>query len=178
MWKGRKLVAPAGEVARPTADRVKEALFSILGSCRDDIVLDLFAGSGALGIEALSRGAAHVVFADVSNLAIAAVATNLQGGAGSQSTLWKLDWKRTLASISSVSEGVDWVFVDPPYAQNLWIPVLTTLSASAYPVHRGIVCEHPKTICLPERIGRFHTYKFKIYGSVALSFYEARDELR
>ena len=77
-WRGHRLAAPAGSATRPTADRVREALFSILGPVDDASVLDLFAGSGALGIEALSRGARSAVFADSSPAATAALRANLE----------------------------------------------------------------------------------------------------
>src|SRR5258706_7562012 len=78
--KGRKLVAPAGRSTRPTSDRVREAIFSMLASLdalEGAIVVDLFAGSGALGIEALSRGAAHATFYELDREAVAAIETNL-----------------------------------------------------------------------------------------------------
>src|SRR4051794_25945467 len=76
-YRGRRLTAPRGETTRPTSDRVREALFSILGDVRGLRVLDLFAGSGALGIEALSRGAAEAVFVDSSKRAADAIRANL-----------------------------------------------------------------------------------------------------
>ena len=75
--RGRRLVAPSGDATRPTADRVREALFSILGDVSGARVLDLYAGSGALGIEALSRGAAAATFVDSSQEAVAAIRRNL-----------------------------------------------------------------------------------------------------
>src|SRR5947199_10819821 len=77
-YKGRRLQAPRGERTRPTADRVREALFSILGDVSGTRVLDLFAGSGALGIEALSRGAASATFVDSAPAAITATRRNLE----------------------------------------------------------------------------------------------------
>src|ERR1700758_1109928 len=75
---GRRLKAPRGRGTRPTSDRVREALFALLGDVRDDVVLDLFAGAGGLGIEALSRGAARVVFVERSRPALGALRSNLE----------------------------------------------------------------------------------------------------
>ncbi len=108
-WKGRPLKAPPG--ARPTSDRVKEALFSILGARVGDArVLDLFAGSGALGIEALSRGAAHAVLVDEDPRAIAAIRANLPDPA-------KVDihQRQAAAFLRATTDQYDLVFVDPPY---------------------------------------------------------------
>src|SRR5918998_3417279 len=92
-WGGRRLQAPPGDATRPTSDRVREALFSILGARVDDArVLDLFAGSGALGIEALSRGAASATFVDHDPDALAAVRANLDGtGLADRATVVRAD---------------------------------------------------------------------------------------
>jgi 16S rRNA (guanine966-N2)-methyltransferase len=110
-FKGRRLVAPRGTRTRPTADRVREALFSILGDVEGARVLDLYAGSGALGIEALSRGAESAVFVDRDAQAVAAIERNLAAvGAGAR--VAKQDVGRFLGRV----EGqYDLVFCDPPY---------------------------------------------------------------
>ena len=114
-WRGRRLQAPAGEATRPTSDRVREALFSIL---RDRVpgarVLDLFAGSGALGIEALSRGAASATFVDSAPAAIRAVTANL-GAVGAVAEVRRADARRFLDSASAAARQYDLVFLDPPY---------------------------------------------------------------
>jgi 16S rRNA (guanine966-N2)-methyltransferase len=112
-FKGRRLHAPAGVGTRPTADRVREALFSILGPLDGERVLDLFAGSGALGIEALSRGAGEAVFVDSDARAIAAIRRNLEA-VGVDSVVQKRD---ALAFLRDASERpYDLVFLDPPYS--------------------------------------------------------------
>jgi len=112
-YGGRRLRAPAGAVTRPTADRVREALFSILGDVAGLRVLDLFAGSGALGIESLSRGAAEAVFVDNSPRAVAAVKANLEA-LGLEA---KVHRRAALAFLDGVSgkETFDLLFCDPPY---------------------------------------------------------------
>ena len=115
LYGGRRLVAPAGSATRPTSDRVREALFSILGAgVRGARVLDLYAGSGALGIEALSRGAASAVFVDRSPKAIAAIRANLEALA-IEAEVRRMDARAALRPPSSPADPYDLVFLDPPY---------------------------------------------------------------
>jgi 16S rRNA (guanine966-N2)-methyltransferase len=113
---GRTLVAPRRRSTRPTSDRVREALFSILGAAPIEgaIVLDLFAGSGALGIEALSRGALDVTFVDTSSTAVAAVRRNLEA-LGLEADVRRQDGLAYLRSASRDARLYDLVFLDPPY---------------------------------------------------------------
>jgi 16S rRNA (guanine966-N2)-methyltransferase len=112
-FKGRRLQAPRGVHTRPTADRVREALFSILGPLGGERVLDLYAGSGALGIEALSRGAAGAVFVDSDARAAAAIRRNLDE-IGIDAPVHRRD---ALAYLRAAKEGpFDLVFLDPPYS--------------------------------------------------------------
>jgi 16S rRNA (guanine966-N2)-methyltransferase len=110
-FKGRRLHAPRGARTRPTADRVREALFSMLGDVSGARVLDLYAGSGALGIEALSRGAESAVFVERDHAALSALLRNLQA-VGANAEVRRQDVARFLAQ----PEGTfDLVFCDPPY---------------------------------------------------------------
>jgi 16S rRNA (guanine966-N2)-methyltransferase len=114
-WGGRRLQAPSGDATRPTSDRVREALFSILAGRVDGAsVLDLFAGSGALGIEALSRGAATATFVDSAPAAIRAVRANLKA-VGAEAEVRRADALRFLGSASGHARQYDLVFLDPPY---------------------------------------------------------------
>ena len=110
-FKGRRLVAPRGRHTRPTADRVREAVFSMLGDVSGLRVLDLFAGSGALGIEAISRGAGQTVFVERDPRAIAAIRRNLHA-VGSRAALIEGD---ALVFIRRPQRPYDVVFIDPPY---------------------------------------------------------------
>ena len=110
---GRRLTAPRGSATRPTADRVREALFSILGDVSGAHVLDLYAGSGALGIEALSRGAAAATFVDSDAAAIATVRRNL-ADLGLDASVHRRDALAWLADTAD-ERAFDLVFVDPPY---------------------------------------------------------------
>jgi 16S rRNA (guanine966-N2)-methyltransferase len=116
-YRGRRLEAPRGRATRPTSDRVREALFSILGhgAVEGARALDLFAGSGALGIEALSRGAAEAVFVDSDERAVAAVKSNLQT-LGVDARVHRRDAFSWLESAARGEEGFDLVFADPPYS--------------------------------------------------------------
>lgn len=115
VYGGRRLVAPPGDATRPTSDRVREALFSVLGpSVQGARVLDLFAGSGALGIEALSRGAASAVFVDRAPRAVAAVRANL-AALGIEADVRRMEARAWLRTASSRGDAYDLVFLDPPY---------------------------------------------------------------
>ena len=117
-YGGRRLTAPSGDATRPTSDRVREALFSILGaSVRDVRVLDLFAGSGALGIEALSRGAARAVFVERAPRALRALRANL-AALGIEADVRALDARGALRAASARREAYDLVFLDPPYRRS------------------------------------------------------------
>ncbi|HYZ80132.1 MAG TPA: 16S rRNA (guanine(966)-N(2))-methyltransferase RsmD [Solirubrobacteraceae bacterium] len=111
---GRELIAPKGRATRPTSDRVREALFSILGDLHDVRVLDLFAGSGALGIEALSRGAAQATLVDAAAPAIAAINRNLEA-LGLEAEVVRQPAARFLQAASRGARQYDLVFLDPPY---------------------------------------------------------------
>jgi len=114
---GRRLSAPPGRGTRPTSERVREAVFSMLGTLDGEAVLDLFAGSGALGVEALSRGAARAVFVERSHGALAALVRNMRdlGLPGEQAELRRGDVARVLRTARDAHETYDLVFIDPPY---------------------------------------------------------------
>jgi 16S rRNA (guanine966-N2)-methyltransferase len=124
-WRGRPLIAPQGQATRPTADRVREALFSMLasrlGSFEGLQVADLFAGSGALGLEALSRGAAHCVFVENDRRAVEAIRANLAALGASGEILPRG------AEHATLPRPVDLAFLDPPYGSGLAGAVLAKL---------------------------------------------------
>jgi 16S rRNA (guanine966-N2)-methyltransferase len=134
-YGGRRLKAPAGEATRPTADRVREALFSILGAAVEDArVLDLFAGAGTLGLEALSRGAAQATFVESSPRALAALRANL-AALGADAEVVRADALRWLHAASRGARQYDLVFLDPPYrrAAELGAPLSVSLPAVLAP---------------------------------------------
>lgn len=114
IYGGRELVAPKGRATRPTSDRVREALFSILGDVSGLRVLDLFAGSGALGIEAVSRGAAHATLVDSSRAAVAAITSNLQR-LKIDAAVHRGNALVFLEHAAGSKRQYDLVFLDPPY---------------------------------------------------------------
>jgi 16S rRNA (guanine966-N2)-methyltransferase len=114
---GRRLATPRGKRVRPTAERVREALFSRLGPLAGGAALDLFAGSGALGFEALSRGAATCLFADDAAASIACVRANVAAlGLEGRATVRRADFKRVLRDEARTGARYDLVLLDPPYA--------------------------------------------------------------
>ena len=139
---GRRLVAPEGVSTRPTTDRVREAIFNALGSLGvidGALVADLFAGSGAIGIEALSRGAAHCTFVERDRAALAALDENL-------STLDLVDRSRVLRSDAAATAGgldVDIVFPDPPYVFDGWDRLLTAVRADLVVAESGRAIDPP-----------------------------------
>jgi 16S rRNA (guanine966-N2)-methyltransferase len=127
-YGGRRLMAPKGRTTRPTSDRVREALFAMLGDIADARVLDLFAGTGALGIEALSRGAGHAVFVERDRSAIEAIQANLValGLGDEQALLRREDVDDALKAARKRKETYDLILIDPPYGRALeWGPRLS-----------------------------------------------------
>ncbi len=138
-YRGRVLVAPRGRETRPTSDRVREALFSILADVRGARVLDLFAGSGALGIEALSRGAARATFVDSSAAAVAAIQRNMTS-LGLEADVRRRTAASFLDCAREAGRQYDLVFLDPPYrhASNLGRALSTPLAPVLAPDARVI----------------------------------------
>jgi 16S rRNA (guanine966-N2)-methyltransferase len=175
--KGIRLRAP-GPGTRPIADRVKQTLFAILepeiGGAR---VLDLFAGSGAGGIEALSRGAASAVFVEKDQGAAAVIDANLRaaGLADANATVIRWDVVRWLAEASTdAGEPFDLVLVDPPYAETeMMTRVLAALGAPEAPLapDARVVAKHFWRDKPPERIGRLAVERDRRFGETALTFY-------
>jgi 16S rRNA (guanine966-N2)-methyltransferase len=142
--RGRRLEAPPGDAVRPTADRARQALFDRLahadlaGDGTSPLigarVLDAFAGSGALGLEALSRGAAHAVFLEDSPAALAAIRANIAAlGEGARATLRRADATRPPpAPADPAAVPCSLIFLDPPYGSGLALPALAALAAAGW----------------------------------------------
>lgn len=127
-YRGRNLFSPKDRAVRPTSDKVKEAVFSILQfRLQDSIVADLFAGSGALGIEALSRGASKAYFSDKSRESLALLKKNLAPLNGAVFQIYEGDFQRLL---DGTSEKFDFVFLDPPYKSGLGARAIGALVAA------------------------------------------------
>jgi len=179
--KGRRLKAPKGLETRPTGARVKQTLFDILSprmaGCR---FLDAFAGSGGIGLEALSRGAARVVFVDTSAPAIQAVRENvaLLQGAG-EAQVFRQDARLALAGLADTGVRFDVVYLDPPYDSDLYEPVLQQCGETRLLEREGlVVAEHFHKRRLPETIGGLLRTREVRVGDHCLSFYRREDPIR
>jgi len=150
--KGRKLYAPKSHNIRPALDKVKEAIFNILFDVQGVNVLDLFAGTGAVGIEALSRGAAHCTFVDMSHEAITIIKKNIELCGFTNAKIFPHPVSVAIEYFGKHNEKFDLIFVDPPYLKNLVNPTLEKIAGSGIlaPDGRIIVEHHPKeTISSP-----------------------------
>ncbi|MBQ3817109.1 MAG: 16S rRNA (guanine(966)-N(2))-methyltransferase RsmD [Clostridia bacterium] len=167
--RGKKLLAPEGNDVRPTPERVKEGIFSAI---QFDIegrkVLDLFAGSGQLGIEALSRGAGSAVFVDSSKDSLNLVEKNLENcNLRDKAKTVRGDYTY-FTSLNR--DKFDIAFLDPPYKAGLLEPAIRAVCdfMSDYGI---IICEHPQDVKLPEKISDFSISKVYRYGKVLVTFY-------
>ncbi len=174
---GRVLRAPSGAATRPTSEKVREAVFGILGNRGDQVlghVLDLFSGSGAVGIEALSRGASHATFVDSAKPALLATRGNLKDlGVEDRSTVHPGDaiafLKKPLAQ-----GAAPWslVFIDPPYASELAVRAVQALPLASLTRDAVIVIEHDRRNAPPEAVGSLVRTDDRRYGDTLISFYE------
>ncbi|BBO85158.1 methyltransferase [Desulfosarcina ovata subsp. sediminis] len=146
-FRGRRLVAPAGMGTRPTTDRIRESLFNILGpGLHSKQVLDLFAGTGALGIEALSRGAAAAVFVDQAKAALATIRRNLrQLQLEGVTRVLQWDIRKNLNCLKHERHRFNLVFMDPPYETQAVVPALTALlQCGAMADDARVIVEHSR----------------------------------
>lgn len=175
---GRKLVAPRGMDTRPTSDRVREALFSALGDVSGAVVLDLYAGTGALGIESLSRGAERATFVESARPALAALRENLTGlGLLERTRVIALPAARALGFLSTgAGEGpFDLVFADPPYAALAEVPpLLEALAGRALAPGARVVIEHASRDAAPAVAG-LAARRSKAYGDTTVTVYDRDD---
>jgi 16S rRNA (guanine966-N2)-methyltransferase len=172
--RGRIMRHPRGTKIRPTSDRVKEALFNILADkTRGAVVLDLFAGTGALGIEALSRGAIRAVFVDRHRDSINLVRSNLiLTGLLPCAELYRQDAVRALSLFQRQGRSFDLVLLDPPYKEGITLSTLGQLAQSGVLSLGGIVAvEHSCQEDLPERVADLQLWRQRRYGDTVLSFY-------
>jgi 16S rRNA (guanine966-N2)-methyltransferase len=170
---GRVLRAPRGAATRPTSEKVREAVFAIIGADRVDgaSVLDLFAGSGALGIEALSRGAAHATFVDAGRPAVAAIRDNLRElGLEARATVIPAD---AVATAARHQGAAPWrlVFVDPPYRSDLATRAVLALPSERLAEDAVIVIEHDRRSAPPETLGSLLRTDQRRYGDTLISFF-------
>ncbi len=177
--RGRSLRAPKGLATRPTTDRVREAWFSILGDVSGARVLDLYSGTGALGIEALSRGAEHAVFVESNPNAQAAIRSNLeQLNLNPQSQLLSLPVERSAPALAKLGP-FDLVLADPPWTamEQAKATLCRILVPSLFAEQGRAVLGHPKQdqLHLPETAG-LTLISTRSWGDSGASFYQARAE--
>lgn len=176
--RSRRIVAPRGTATRPTTDRVREALFGILdarGCVRGARVLDAFAGSGALGIEAISRGASDVTFVESAKPALAVLRQNLDDLVPSiVGVSARILPRRIEAAIELMGElePFDLVLCDPPWAEiERLFPTLGSLGELVAEAGM-LVLEHDKRTKAPASLGRLRAVDTRLYGDTGLSFFE------
>ncbi|MGE5173496.1 MAG: 16S rRNA (guanine(966)-N(2))-methyltransferase RsmD [Betaproteobacteria bacterium] len=169
--RGRRLKVPSGSRVRPTSDKVKQALFNILGDrVANADFLDLYAGAGGIGIEALSRGAGRVVFVDSSRGSLAVIKQNIEQ-TGFRDRAQVVPAKAE-AFVRKSSESYDIVFLDPPYAEEMQ-PLLELVAGSGIVKPDGVVvAEHFKKQPSPEKAGSLTLYREARYGDTVLAFYK------
>jgi 16S rRNA (guanine966-N2)-methyltransferase len=171
--KGRKLFSPKGVRIRPTADRLRESIFSILSArVADSVVLDLFAGTGALGIEALSRGASFAFFIDNDKEALSIIKKNTEiCGLNDRIKIAGLNIERTLIDLRRETPCVNLVFMDPPYNKNLIRPTLINLSGNRILEKEALlVIEHDILETIPEDLPGYNIEDQRRYGKTLVSF--------
>ena len=176
--RGLKLNTPKNEDVRPTTDRVKESLFNIINPyVMDNNVLDLFAGTGSLGIECLSRGAKNCVFVDKSKDSINIVRFKIKKArVENESTTLNIDFKSAVTSLGRQGEKFTIIFMDPPYYKNMFIDALSSVDENNLLEEDGIiVVEHDTKDSFPENVGRLYKSREKKYGNTTLTFYKMEE---
>ena len=172
-YKYRKLELPKG--ARPTTEKVREAVFSmIMPWLEGAVVLDMFAGSGAMGLEALSRGAEHCYFSELSRQACKVLLSNIAGcAAGEECTVYNSDYAGAIERLAKLGIAMDVVFMDPPYDQtDYYAEGMMLLEANGL-LDEGslVVAEHLYDSKLSDRCGNLRRIKEKRYGSIGVDVY-------
>ncbi len=172
--KGRKLDTLEGTDVRPTTDMVKEAVFSAIQfDIEGRTFLDLFAGSGQMGIEAISRGAKNSTFIDSNQNAISVIKGNLsKTGFTDKAKVVRGEYSSFLAS---TNEKFDIAFLDPPYRLNILGSALNAVTGvmNKYGI---IICEHPNDVCVPEALNGFKLERQRKYSKIIISIYRKDSE--
>jgi len=167
--RGRKLKTLEGLDVRPTTDKVKEAIYSAIQfDVEGATVLDLFSGSGQMGIEALSRGASLAFFVDKSKASIECTRENVENiGFTQQSKIFNMD---SLDFIRTTPQKFDIAIIDPPYSKGLIEQILPVLETKLN-IGAKVICEHEKGLSLPETVGELSLKKKYSYGKTEVTLY-------
>jgi 16S rRNA (guanine966-N2)-methyltransferase len=173
--KGKALKSVPGTGTRPTTDKVKEAIFNMVGPYfQGGIGLDLFAGSGGLGIEALSRGLDKVIFVDKDAKAIATIKSNLdQCDLIDKSEVYRNESFRALKAIVKRELQFDLILLDPPYQKQKLVDILELIDNQQLLNESGFVmCEHSSDVSLPNEVGNLKLLKKETYGMIRISIFQ------
>ncbi|MDF2615963.1 MAG: rRNA ((966)-N(2))-methyltransferase RsmD [Sedimentibacter sp.] len=178
--KGKKLYAPEGMSVRPTSDKIKEAIFNILGHIDEDSdVLDLFAGSGNVGIEFLARGAKSCTFVDLSNKSLGYVKKNLElCNFKDRSKVMQSDYEKAIVNLALQDAKFDFIFADPPYDLNCGANIAKKVFEHNILKPGGkLIIETDKSEIVIENMDtNVLKYKEKIYGRTRISIIECSEE--
>ncbi|MCG2822023.1 MAG: 16S rRNA (guanine(966)-N(2))-methyltransferase RsmD [Candidatus Atribacteria bacterium] len=173
--KGNILKSPKDLSVRPTSEKVREALFDILGtSVKEPSFLDLFAGTGAVGIEALSRGAKKAIFIEKELKCIKIIKENLEKTENSQNAVvYKMDFLHGLKLLAKKNYLLDYIFLDPPYNRGLVNISLLEIAKLTILKHNGLViAQHYKKEKVMENLNNLRLFNQRRYGECYLSFYD------
>ena len=180
-FRSRRLYSPAGSDIRPTSDRLRETLFNILAAgnpsaLEGSVWLDLFAGTGAVGIEALSRGAAMVYFVDKSSAAAGVIRRNLKAlelASGFQ--ILQQETQHAVVELGRRKVKPDFVFIDPPYRmREAYKATVEALDHSGMSENALIIAEHDKKFDPGDELGMLQRVRTRLQGDAGLSFYHHR----
>jgi 16S rRNA (guanine966-N2)-methyltransferase len=174
--KGRKLDMPADKLIRPTSGKVKEALFSMVGpTLNGAVVIDLFSGTGSLGLEAISRGAKKVYFGEMSKAGVRLTSKNISNcKVEDRCVLIQGDWEYVL---NQIHEPADLIFIDTPYKAEIIESCLEKIWQRKLLAADGIIAaEHDVRQELPETVGGFSIWKVKKYGDTLITLYSVLPE--
>ncbi|WP_081461996.1 16S rRNA (guanine(966)-N(2))-methyltransferase RsmD [Desulforamulus ruminis] len=172
--RGRNLKSPKGMSTRPTSDRVREALFNILSPrVSGSYFLDLFSGTGAVAIEALSRGAERAVMVEKDRGTAGIILSNLKlCNLTEKAEVLNLDTNRAISVLAARKVPFDLIFIDPPYKKNFEVPTMEQVQRFDLLVDNGIlVVESDKNDLPPDDVGKLTAYRREKYGDTALTFY-------
>jgi len=173
--KGHRLKGPKNKKIRPTEDRIKESLFNILGPINPDaLVLDLFAGSGSIGIEFLSRGAKKAYFVDISSASISLIKENLQNTKlMEKATVMKRDSIRAIKCFKDKSTRFDYIYIDPPFREDkLIFDALEVIDNTNILADKGIIIiEHWEGLGFEDKYLGYKNIDCRKYGSKSITFF-------
>ncbi len=173
--RGLPLKSLKGESTRPTSDKVKESIFNIIGPFfRGGIAVDFFGGSGALSLEALSRGLDEAYVFEKNRAACEIIRANREKCKYEEKIhLYQTDARNALKILSQLDVKINYLFLDPPYAEKRFYALAQqAVDAELLADDAIIICEHDKKVVLPEAYGPFNIKKANTYGNIALTIYE------